>query len=273
MADDDLPEGLGMLTGLRHKLEELPDNTFLAVIDQLEIMSELPPVIEVISEARPRLRVLKPHRPRSLKRPLCLPFEDLLSLQSADLDDAGIIGRDVIAPLWRHLEAYDRPALDGLQREFKRTGANEPSQLLDIGERLWQLAARALSKSAPPEINSAPAIMLRDILAAASEIQAFKRAVPRKPVLNFGDAERGLIKEQLQSLLEKNLPNQGYLYILAVRLDAPSDLLRWLRDLGLAVPPVVERFALGKLTGQIDRFEHQAIELAPSNWPSVPWSF
>ena len=263
MSMEDLPHGLDLLPWLRARLTTLSDAKFVAVMEALGIISELPAVEGLIHEARPRLRVLRPQRPRSLKRPLCSPLEDLLAIASAGGPGLSVVDRGIVDPLWRHIESHERVALTPLKTEFRRTPANRPQQLLDIGERLWQCAAKVLDKAPIPGIPEERSVLIRDILAVASVIEAFKRAVPRKPIPNLGDHESELMNEQLHILAERGLPKRGFLLVVAARLEFPAQLFTWLRERGEMVPPVVEQFIVGRLSGEIARFDHDADTLAP----------
>lgn len=263
MARDELPHGLDLLPWLRERLTTLPDAKFIAVMENLGIISEFPAVEGLIHEARPRLRVLRPQRPRSLKRPLCLPLEDLLAASPAAPSGVAAVDRSVVDPLWRHIENHERAALTPLKAEFRRTPANRPQQLLDIGERLWRLGAKVLDSAPIPGMPEERSVLIRDILAAASAIEAFKRAVPRKPISRLGEYEAAWIGDQLQIFAEQGLPKRGFLMVVAARLEAPAQLLAWLRERGEFVPPVVEQFIVGKLSREIARFDREAGTLAP----------
>lgn len=263
MPIEELPHGLDLLPWLRERLTTLSDAKFVAVMENLGIISELPAVEGLIHEARPRLRVLRPQRPRSLKRPLCLPLEDLLAVNPTGLPGLAVVDRGVVDPLWRHVESHERAALGPLKTEFRRTPANRPQQILDIGERLWQFAAKVLDAAPVPGIPEERSVLLRDIMLVASAIEAFKRAVPRKPIAQLGDYETDWISDQLHSFAERGLPKRGFLLVVAARLEAPAQLLAWLRERGEPVPPVVEQFVVGKLSGEIARFDREAGTLAP----------
>ena len=246
MATEELPHGLDLLPWLRDRLTTLSDAKFVAVMENLGVISELPAVEGLIHEARPRLRVLRPQRPRSLKRPLCLPLEDLLAVMPAGAPGLAVVDRGVVDPLWRHIESHERAALTPLKTEFRRTPANRPQQVLDIGERLWQFAAKVLDAAPVPGIPEERSVLLRDIMVVASAIEAFKRAVPRKPIATLGDYETAWISDQLHSFAERGLPKRGFLLVVAARLESPAQLLAWLRERGETVPPVVEQFVIGK---------------------------
>lgn len=263
MPADELPHGLDLLPWLRERLTTLSDAKFVAVMENLGIISELPAVEGLIHAARPRLRVLRPQRPRSLKRPLCLPLEDLLAAAPAGVPGLTVVDRGIVDPLWRHVESHERAILTPLKAEFRRTPANRPQQLLDIGERLWRLAANVLDASPIPGVPEERSVLIRDILVVADAIEAFKRAVPRKPIAKLGDYETDWIGDQLQSFAEQGLPKRGFLLIVAARLESPGQLLMWLRERGEMVPPVVEHFIVGKLSGEIARFDRESGTLTP----------
>ncbi len=263
MSLEELPHGLDLLPWLQERLTTLSDAKFVAVMEALGVISELPAVEGLIHEARPRLRVLRPQRPRSLKRPLCLPLEDLLAIAPIGAPGLSVVDRGIVDPLWRHIESHERVALTPLKTEFRRTPVNRPQQLLDIGERLWQSAAKVLDKAPISGIPEERTVLIRDIMAVASVIEAFKRAVPRKPIPNLGDHEAEWIDQQLHVLAERGLPKRGFLLVVAARLEFPAQLFAWLRERGEMVPPVVEQFIVGRLSSEIARFDHDADKLAP----------
>jgi hypothetical protein len=263
VAGEEIPRGLELLPWLRAKLPSLSDKKFVAVMESLAVISDFPPVEGIIHESRPRLRRLRPRRPRTLKRPLCLPIEDLLSSEGAAVPRLKLIGRNLVDPLWRHLEMHQRDELAGLRANYRHTPLNRPQQLLDICERLWHVAATVLAVAPIPEIPEEQSILLRDLMAAGAAIAAFKRMIPVKPLTRLGEFETAWIADQLRALTEQGTPRRGYLLAIAARMRSPAELMTWLRESGETVPQVVEQFVVAKLAGEMIDFDRHAAELSP----------
>jgi hypothetical protein len=257
--------GIDSLLELGDTLQSLPDEKFLAVIDTLAVVSEQGPVALLMEEARPRLRVLKPHRPRSLKRPLCRPFEDLFVNRPGVAPGHRPIDRTVIQPLWLHLERSDGATLRALQGGYKQQRHDAPQQSLEIAARTWALAARVLAAAPIPGVDPEASAILRDIFAAAPVIEEFRHNFPRKPILLLGDSEKALIKQQLEALAANGTAIRGYLLIVAARLASPPELLLWLRDAGQPVAPVVEQFAVGSVDDVMTEFAAEVGDLDPED--------
>lgn len=259
MSVDGGGEGVESLLVLGSTLQSLPDEKFLAVIDKLAIVSQMAPVVAIFDEARPRMRLLKPHRPRSLQRPMCRPFEDLFAARAQPASDS-LLDRSVIGPLWRHLEASEGDAMRSLQTVFKRTLTTEPQKTLDVAEQLWRIAARVLAKAPVPGLDEEVSALLRDLMLAAIPIEGFKRRYPLRPLGRFAEGEKAMVKEQLDSPTATAGSSRGYLVAVAARLASPTELLCWLREAGRQVPPILERFALGKVADSIAQFEQRIDE-------------
>lgn len=262
MTDDARSDGVESLLVLGSTLQTLPDEKFLAVIDKLAIVSQMAPVAAIFDEARPRMRVLKPQRPRSLQRPLCRPIEDLFATRSQPADSDSLLDRSVINPFWKHVEASERDVVHTLQAVYKQTPASEPRKSLEVSEQLWRVAARALTKADIPGVDPEVSGLIRDIMAAATAIEAFKRNFPLRPLLHFGEVEAA-VKEDLDAMAASPAAGRGYLVAVAARLASPTELLCWLRERGRPVPPILERFALGKLTDSINQFDQHIAAADP----------
>ncbi len=265
MADDGAQDGFESLLMLGSTLQHLPDEKFLAVIDKLAIVSQMAPVAAIFDEARPRMRVLKPQRPRSLQRPLCRPFEDLFAVRSPIAASDSLLDRSVIGPLWRHVEASEPAAVRTLQAIYKQTPATDPQKNFEIGGQVWRVTATALAKAPIPEVDPEVSALIRDIMLAAVAVETFKRKFPLRPLARFGDSEKALVKEQLDALSTVATAGRGYLVAIAARMASPTELLCWLREAGRTVPPILERFALSKVTDSINQFDQHIVQVDPEN--------
>ena len=265
MADDGAQDGFESLLMLGSTLQHLPDEKFLAVIDKLAIVSQMAPVAAIFAEARPRMRVLKPQRPRSLQRPLCRPFEDLFAVRSPIAASDSLLDRSVIGPLWRHVEASEPAAVRTLQAIYKQTPATDPQKNFEIGGQVWRVTATALAKAPIPEVDPEVSALIRDIMLAAVAVETFKRKFPLRPLARFGDSEKALVKEQLDALSTVATAGRGYLVAIAARMASPTELLCWLREAGRTVPPILERFALSKVTDSINQFDQHIVQVDPEN--------
>lgn len=265
MADVGGQDGFESLLMLGSTLQHLPDEKFLAVIDKLAIVSQMAPVAAIFDEARPRMRVLKPNRPRSLQRPMCRPFEDLFATRSLPAASDSLLDRSVINPLWKHLEASEPAPLRTLQAIYKQTPATDPQKNFEISEQLWRVAARVLTNTPISGVDPEVSALVRDIMLAATAIETFKRKYPLRPLARFGDSEKALVKEQLDGLSVIATAGRGYLVAIAARMASPTELLCWLREAGRTVPPILERFALGKMTDSINQFDQHIAQVDPEN--------
>ena len=265
MAEEEGSESVESLLMLGGALQLLPDEKFLAVIDKLSIVAQMAPVAAIFDEARPRMRVLRPQRPRNLQRPLCRPFEDLFEARSLPAASDSLLDRSVIAPLWKHIEASEAAPLRTLQAVYRKTPPTDPQKNFEISEQVWRLAARALTKAPIPDVAPEVSNLIRDIMVSALPIETFKRRYPLRPLAHFGDAEFALVREQFDALSGAASGVTGYLVAIAARMASPTELLCWLREGGRPVPPILERYALGKLTDTINQFDLHIVQADPEN--------
>ena len=265
MAEEGVPESVESLLMLGSTLQLLPDEKFLAVIDKLSIVAQMAPVAAIFEEARPRMRVLRPQRPRNLQRLLCRPFEDLFEARSLPAASDSLIDRKVIAPLWKHLETTEAAAVRTLQAIYKKTPATDPQKNFEISEQVWRLTARVLTKAPIPDVAPEVSSLIRDIMASAMPIETFKQKYPLRPLAHFGDTIFALMREQLDALAGVTTAATGYLVAIAARMASPTELLCWLREGGRPVPPILERYALAKLTDTINQFDQHMVQADPEN--------
>src|SRR5258708_2360049 len=218
------------IAGLSEKLTSVSETKFLDVIQYLSELqfpptapSVLPEIRRLMDKARPRLRELKPPRPLTLTRLFCRPFEDLLHARGSEI--AGGIPRSEIEPCWQLLTNRDDAGLKELAAELAAISPNAPRQLLEFAERFWGHAARILADCAAANQGPRHLRLITDTLAAAPAIEAFKTAVPAKPISRLGDIEGTLVVEGRRSLVEHGLSAEGFLLVVAAGLQPPADLV------------------------------------------------
>lgn len=214
---------LDPLAGIAGKLAELTDEKLLDVLDRLAKIPTSSIVPPLLDEVRPRLRQLRPMRPLSLLRLLCRPFEDLLSDTAPVAADR--VPRSAIEPTWRLLVGRDDAGHREFHAELERLTQDEPERVAALAERLWRWAADAFAAvlaegKAPPYLA-----LIRDALDAGPEIEAFKRAVPGRPVARLGAFEAPHIEAGLRQLGARGSSADAYLMVLAARLANPGELL------------------------------------------------
>jgi two-component system chemotaxis response regulator CheY len=252
------------IAGLSEKLTSVSETKFLGVIQYLSELqfpptapSVLPEIRRLMDKARPRLRELKPPRPLTLTRLFCRPFEDLLHSRGAAVAEG--IPRSEIEPCWQLLTARDGAGLKDLAAELAAVPPNEPRLLLEFAERFWRHAARILAACAAANEGPLHLRLIADTLTAAPTIEAFKVAVPAKPISRLGDIESGQVAEGRRSLVEHGLSAEGFLLVVAARLETPAELLDFLNraEIGIAAPTwsKLSAFSIAVIEDQARNFE------------------
>ena len=133
------------LPGLESRLFDIPEDKFIEVVRLLERVRDHPDVRQTFAAIRPRLVQVRPERRPTLKRVLCMPFEDVLeSFGGVDVP-LGRIERRVIDPVWKLvMECGDTALIDQLDRQVQETAPGNLNALRNIGRRLWPMAAQAI---------------------------------------------------------------------------------------------------------------------------------
>ena len=133
------------LPGLESRLFDIPEDKFIEVVRLLERVRDHPDVRQTFAAIRPRLVQVRPERRPTLKRVLCMPFEDVLeSFGGVDVP-LGRIERRVIDPVWKLvMECGDTALMDQLDRQVQETAPGNLNALRNIGRRLWPMAAQAI---------------------------------------------------------------------------------------------------------------------------------
>jgi CheY-like chemotaxis protein len=252
------------IAGLSEKLTSVSETKFLGVIQYLSELqfpptapSVLPEIRRLMDKARPRLRELKPPRPLTLTRLFCRPFEDLLHSRGPEIAQG--IPRSEIEPCWQLLTNRDAAALKDFAAELAAVSPIAPRQVLEFAERFWGHAARILADSAAAKEGPPRLRLIADTLAAAQAIEAFKTAVPAKPIDRLADVESAFVKEGRHSLVERGLPVEGFLLVVAARLETPAELIDFLNraEIGIATPTwrKLSAFSIAMVEDQARNFE------------------
>nr|WP_209989798.1 PepSY domain-containing protein [Azospirillum picis] len=251
------------LPGLENRLFDIPEDKFVEVVRLLERVRDHPDVRETFAAIRPRLVQVRPQRRPTLKRILCLPFEDVLEgFGSAEIPP-GRIERRVIEPLWRLVaECGDRHQLDQLDRQVQETAPGNRNALRNIGLRLWPMAAQAIrvavgqtaagataaGQAAVGQGGSGQAVRLlhgdedlrRQVLEVVSFleigpiIEALKDALSPKPLPALEPADIAAIEQAAQAAACQSPASVFPLLLVAAsRLARPADLLAVMPGLDL----------------------------------------
>ncbi len=239
MAADPLPK-------LEHKLLDIPDDKFVEVVRLLERVRDHPDVRQTFAIIRPRLAQVRPDRRPTLKRVMCMPFEDLLESFSGIDMPLGRIERRVIGPVWRLIEdSTDRALFERFDRQVQGTAPGDRNALVNIGCRLWPLAARILRNALADEAAlllrlNGDAGLLRQVgdIAAFLElgpiVEALKGDLSPKPLAEVEGRHLAAIEQAVQAAARQAT---GLVYhtllVAASRLATPADLLTVLHDLDL----------------------------------------
>lgn len=211
------------LAGISGKLSDLADEKLLEVLHHLAEIPTSPIVPPLLEEVRPRLRKLRLQRPVTLLRLLCQPFEDLLCDAPSAVPDR--VPRKEIARCWHLLIERDPAGYRSFKTEIQGLSPRAPARVLAFSERLWHWAASVYrqlkaEQEAPPHLA-----LIRDTLEAATAIEAFKRAVPGRPIATLGAFEAAHLDAGLRRLAAEGLPADAFLVAVAARLANPADLL------------------------------------------------
>jgi len=239
------------LPGLESRLFDIPEDKFIEVVRLLERVRDHPEVRQTFAAIRPRLVQVRPNRRPTLKRVLCMPFEDVLeSFGGVDVP-LGRIERRVIDPVWRLVtECGDGALIDRLDRQVQETAPGNLNALRNIGRRLWPMAAQALRgavEGAGEPDTGRQALwrsllgdeeMRRQLLDVAAfleiglTIESLKDALAPKPLAALDDVHVDAIGQAAQAVARQSAGLVYHLLLVAAsRMANPADLLAVLNDM------------------------------------------
>jgi hypothetical protein len=200
-------------------------------------------VTRLFDEIRPRLRQLQPRRRPSLKRLLFEPVEDLFV---AELFRAGspAIPRTAIAPCWTLLQEWQPEELAALAVTLAKTPATgDPRSRIPVATRLWQVAVRAIAEADRGSRVPEAVAMIGTVLAAATEVESFKQALPQRPLAHLGDNPRAPqeVKASVEGLRDRGVTVEGYILAVAARLESPAELFQMMQRAEIPLPGAAAR--------------------------------
>ncbi|CAO3357573.1 hypothetical protein [Azospirillum palustre] len=239
------------LPGLENRLFDIPEDKFIEVVRLLERVRDHPEVRQTFAAIRPRLVQVRPNRRPTLKRVLCMPFEDVLESFSGLDVPLGRIERRVIDPVWRLVtECGDRALIDQLDRQVQETAPGNLNALRNIGRRLWPMAAQAIRGAVggageqdtggqPPwRVLQGDEEMRQQLLDVAAfleiglTIESLKDALAPRPLAALDDLHVDAIEQAAQAVARQSAGLVYYLLLVAAsRMANPADLLTVLNDL------------------------------------------
>ncbi len=162
----------------------------------------------------------------------------------------------------------DAAWLSSLEAELLGLSSKEPKRILAVGERLWSRSADAVDHALAQGADIPHLALIRDVLAAGITIEAFKQAVPEKPILRFGDTEIAAAEAGLADLARHGRPTYGFLMAVAIRLRDPSDLLILQSRADAGFSPALMRqlsvLTLAGLDNHADDLERLSVDASPN---------
>lgn len=259
------PEDL--LPGLESRLFDIPEDKFVEVVRLLERVRDHPDIRQTFSLIRPRLTRIRPERRPTLKRVLCMPFEDVLESFGGTEVPLGRIERRVIEPVWRIVEEFaDRHAFEQLDRQIQEMAPGNRNGQLNIGRKLWLLAAQTLRKAI--EQDTTRQLLWRrfhgdeGLLRQAGEVAIFleigpiieslKADLSPKPLPALETEHVAAIEQAAQAAANQSTTFVYYVLLLAAsRLSTPADLLTVLHDLNLGKARKEQPVLFAQLSGLV----------------------
>lgn len=263
----DGPGKADRLPGLESRLFDIPEDKFIEVVRLLERVRDHPDVRQTFAAIRPRLVQVRPGRRPTIKRVLCMPFEDVLESFSGVEVPLGRIERRVIEPVWRLVtECGDTALIDQLDRQVQETAPGNLNALRNIGRRLWPMAAQAI-RGAVEQDGSRQLVwrllhgdedLRRQVLDVAAfleiglTVEALKDALAPKPLPALDDRHVDAIEQAAQAAARQSPALVYYLLLVAAsRLGTPADLLTVLNDIDLGKARREQPVIFAQLSGLV----------------------
>ena len=287
----DEPGGGDRLPGLENRLFDIPEDKFIEVVRLLERVRDHPEVRQTFAAIRPRLVQVRPNRRPTLKRVLCMPFEDVLeSFTGVDVP-LGRIERRLIDPVWRLVtECGDRALIDQLDRQVQETAPGNLNALRNIGRRLWPMAAQAIrgavGAAGEPDTGrrslwralQGDEEMQRQVLDVAAfleiglTIESLKDALAPKPLAALDDLHVDAIEQAAQAVARQSAGLVYYLLLVAAsRMANPADLLTVLNDLDFGKARREQPVIFAQLSGLVvTNLEERSARLDGNGYSAGP---
>ncbi len=275
------------LPGLETQLFDIPEDKFIEVVRLLERVRDHPDVRQTFAAIRPRLVQVRPERRPTLKRVLCMPFEDVLESFSGVDVPLGRIERRVIDPVWTLVtECGDSALIDQLDRQVQETAPGNLNTLRNIGRRLWPMAAQAI-RSAVEQDGARHALwrvlhgdedLQRQVLDVAAfleiglMVESLKDALAPKPLPAFEDEHVGVIEQAVQAVARQSTGLVYYLLLVAAsRIANPADLLTVLNDLDFGKARREQPVIFAQLSGLVvTNLEERSARLDGNGYSAGP---
>ncbi|WP_042696887.1 hypothetical protein [Azospirillum sp. B506] len=276
------------LPGLESRLFDIPEAKFIEVVRLLERVRDHPDVCQTFTAIRPRLVQVRPDRRPTLKRVLCMPFEDVLESVSGVDVPPGRIERRVIDPVWRLVtQRGDAALIDQLDRQVQETAPGNLNALRNIGRRLWPMAAQAVREGIRPAEQGRPTSwhmlhideeMRRQMLDVAAFLEigltaeSLKDALAPKPLSVLGDRHVRAIEQAAQAVARQSAGLVHHLLLVAAsRMANPADLLTVLNDLDLGKARRERPMIFAQLSGLVvTSLEERSARLDGSGFGAGP---
>jgi len=287
----DEPGEADRLPGLENRLFDIPEDKFIEVVRLLERVRDHPEVRQTFAAIRPRLVQVRPNRRPTLKRVLCMPFEDVLESASGVDVPLGRIERRVIDPLWRLVtECGDRALIDQLDRQVQETAPGNLNALRNVGRRLWPMAAQALrgAVGGAGETDTGRQALWRAMLgdeemrrqlldvAAFLEIgltvESLKDSLAPKPLAALDDPHVDAIEQAVQAVARQSAGLVYYLLLVAAsRMANPADLLTVLNELDFGKARREQPVIFAQLSGLVvTNLEERSARLDGAGYSAGP---
>ena len=253
------------LPGLETQLFDIPEDKFIEVVRLLERVRDHPDVRQTFAAIRPRLVQVRPERRPTLKRVLCMPFEDVLESFSGVDVPLGRIERRVIDPVWTLVtECGDSALIDQLDRQVQETAPGNLNTLRNIGRRLWPMAAQAIRSAV--EQDGARHALWRVM------VESLKDALAPKPLPAFEDEHVGVIEQAVQAVARQSTGLVYYLLLVAAsRIANPADLLTVLNDLDFGKARREQPVIFAQLSGLVvTNLEERSARLDGNGYSAGP---
>lgn len=259
------PEDL--LPGLEDRLFDIPEAKFAEVVRLLERVRDHPDIRQTLDRIRPRLVQVRPDRRLTLKRVLCMPFEDVLETFGGVDVPLGRIERRVIEPVWDTVrEALDPHAFDQFDRQIREMPPGNRNGAANVGRRLWPMAAEALRGALQQDAGRQlmwrrfhgdetlwrQALDVAAFLEIGPVLESLKADLSPKLVPVLEPPHIAAIEQAAQAAARQATSAVYYVLLVAAsRLATPADLLTVLNDLDLGRARKEQPVLFAQLSGLV----------------------